>query len=117
MIIKIKNLTTHMILGVYEFEKRQKQKVVVNLEIDFDEKDAAITDDISDTLNYHPICDKVTEILQEKPYQLIETVVQKIGDYIMDFEIVNSCIVEIDKPEAPIDNVESLSVTQHFKSN
>ncbi len=115
MIIKIKNLAVNMILGVYEFEKQGTQKVIVNLEIDFDEGNAAETDNIKDTLNYHPICDDVTAILKDRPYELIETVVEKIGKYILSYEIVNSVNVEIDKPEAPIEGVESLSVSKLFK--
>jgi len=71
MIIKIKNLKVDMIIGVYEFEKQNKQLVIVNLEIDFDEGKAPETDNIEDTLNYHPLCTDITNMLTEKPYELI----------------------------------------------
>ena len=36
MIIKIENLKLRTIVGIYEWEKKTKQDIVINVEIEFD---------------------------------------------------------------------------------
>jgi dihydroneopterin aldolase len=112
--IKIKNLTGHCIIGVYEEEKHKKQKVIVNIEIDYDEGVAGESDSIEDTLNYHPICDWINNIIAKKEFELIEALVEEIGSYIISLDRVSEVYVEIDKPDAPIAGIESISVSKKF---
>jgi dihydroneopterin aldolase len=65
-------------------------------------------------LDYGLICKSVKKILLSRHYELIETVVWLVGEYIMSHQSVNTAIVEIDKPEVLIDNVESVSVSKTF---
>ncbi|HCR85884.1 MAG TPA: dihydroneopterin aldolase [Alphaproteobacteria bacterium] len=115
MIVKIKNLTIEGILGIYEFEQRKKQRIVVNLEIDFDEGDAPKTDSIHSTMNYHPICDGIRKMLAENNFQLVERVVYVVGQYVLSYAQVRSVKVEIDKPDAPIEGLESVSVSEFYQ--
>lgn len=42
-------------VGIWEWEKRIKQTVVIDIEMSADIKKAASTDDINDTLNYKAV--------------------------------------------------------------
>jgi FolB domain-containing protein len=114
MITRIKNLTTNCIIGVYELEKKKKQKLIVNAKIEFDEGLASETDNINDTQNYHPICDGIIKILNEGNFELLEKAVTEVGKFILSFPKIVSVDVEIDKPEAPIEGIESISVSKFF---
>jgi FolB domain-containing protein len=114
MIVKIKNLTVEGTLGIYEFEQRKKQRIIVNLEIDFDEGNSQISDSIHDSMNYHPICDGITKMISEGTFQLIERVAYLVGQQVLSYPQVRSVKVEIDKPDAPIIGLESVSVVGFY---
>ncbi|MCK5391899.1 MAG: FolB domain-containing protein, partial [Deltaproteobacteria bacterium] len=59
MIIKIKNLKLRTIVGIYEWEKKTKQDIVINVEIEFDGSKAIETDNIEDTVDYKTITKKI----------------------------------------------------------
>lgn len=115
MIAKIKNLTTTALVGVYEFELQKKQKIIINLEIDYDAGVAPETDKIEDCMNYHPICDGVKKLVSDTKYELIEKICNEVGKYVLSYDKVRSVKVEIDKPEAPIEGIESVSVSDFYR--
>ncbi len=114
MILKIKNLTAKTIIGVYNDEKLRRQKLVVNAELDYDEGKSPQSDSINDTMNYHPICDKITYLLESGDFHLIEYVCEEIGKICLSTPQVRSAKIEVDKPEAPLKGVDSVSVTKIF---
>lgn len=114
MILKIKNLTGKTIIGVYSDEKLRRQKLVVNAEIDYDAGMSGQSDSINDTMNYHPICDRITELLENGDFHLIEYVCEEVGKICLSYPQVRSAKIEIDKPEAPLKGVDSVSVTKVF---
>ena len=115
MKIIIKQIAVKTLLGVYEEEKQQKQKILIDLEIDYDAGNAPYSDDVADTLNYHPIILDIQEMLSNGEYELLERAVQVVGEYLLSLKLVNSAHVKIDKPEAPIDNIGCISVAEFFK--
>ncbi len=114
MLLKIKDLTAKTTIGVYDNEKLRQQRLVVNIEIDYDEGKSTQSDSINDTMNYHPICDRITELLEDGDNHLIEFVCEKIGAICLSYPQVKSAKVEVDKPEVPLKSVRSISVTKEF---
>lgn len=115
MIIRIKNLKCETIIGVYPAERSSKQILIINMKIKYDDGVAAESDDIKDTINYHEVVDKVRGLVESSQYNLLETLVEKIGETILEYKKVISCEIEIDKPNAPIENIDSVSVSKKFK--
>lgn len=115
MIIIIKNLKVKGMLGVYEEEKHAKQTVIVNAEIDFDEGPSIESDNIEDTLDYHPICNEISRIISEGNYELLEKMLNDIGKFILSDEKVNWAYVRLDKPEAPIENIDAICMAKKFE--
>ncbi len=115
MIIKIKNLHCETVIGVYQSEKTQKQPLVVNVKIDYDEGKSPITDNIEDGMNYHLIVDKIKEHIESRNFELVERVVEEVGEIVMSYNKVRSCKVEVDKPKGPIEFIDSFSVSKKFK--
>ena len=115
MIIRIKDLEALCMIGVYEQEKHQKQKLIVNMKIEFDEGQAGASDLLDDTLDYHPICNNVREMLHNNEYELVERAVNEVGKYLLSLDKVVAADVEIDKPEAPIEGIRCVSVSKYFK--
>lgn len=89
--------------GVFQEEKTLGQKFILSLELLLDFTAAAKNGDLSQSVHYGELCHKVESIFQEKSYDLIETVVYKIGYYVLsEYPIVKEVKVFLKKPWAPI---------------
>lgn len=89
--------------GVFKEEKILGQKFILSLELSLDFSGAAKKGDLSKSVHYGELCHNVERIFQEKSYDLIETVVYKIGYYILnEYEMVREVKVLLKKPWAPI---------------
>ena len=63
-IVFIKQLEVISTIGVYEWEKSLQQKLYFDLEMAFDNKPAAASDDINLTLNYFSVAEVVNQFAQ-----------------------------------------------------
>ena len=67
-IIYIKDLRVKTIIGVFDWERKVKQEVSIDLEFPFDCKKAAKTDSIEDTIDYKTICKGVIKFVEESSF-------------------------------------------------
>jgi D-erythro-7,8-dihydroneopterin triphosphate epimerase len=111
MIIKIENLKLRTIVGIYEWEKKTKQDIVINVEIEFDGTKAIESDDIEDTVDYKSITKKIITLVEESEFNLIERIAGEAIKIIMENEKVEKASVRVDKPGA-LRFTDSVSVTQ-----
>jgi 7,8-dihydroneopterin aldolase/epimerase/oxygenase len=89
--------------GVLPEETRLGQRFFVNLTVEVDLKQAGETDDLQYTINYAELYHSCKEIVEGKPYKLIEAVAEKIASVILeDSPIINTCTVKVIKPNPPI---------------
>jgi D-erythro-7,8-dihydroneopterin triphosphate epimerase len=111
MIIRIEDLRLRTIVGIYEWEKENKQDIVINVEIEFDGTKAIETDDIADTIDYKSITKKIITMVEESEFNLIERIAGEAIKIIMENEKVEKASVRVDKPGA-LRFTDSVSVTQ-----
>ncbi|WP_406246941.1 dihydroneopterin aldolase [Microbacterium sp. M] len=98
--------------GVYEHERENGQEFTVDLRLSLDLSDAAASDDVADTVHYGELADKVVEIVEGEPVNLIETLAERIADVALADERVLFAMVTVHKPHAPIAHTFSdVSVT------
>src|SRR5699024_8955091 len=69
--------------GVFDHEKRQGQKFIVDLTCWMDFQEAAATDDLAKTVSYADLADIAAEIVEGPARDLIETVATEIAEKIM----------------------------------
>ena len=67
-IIYIKDLRVKTIIGIFDWERKVKQEVSIDMEFPFDCKRAAKTDSIEDTVDYKTICKGVLSLLRNRPF-------------------------------------------------
>jgi FolB domain-containing protein len=111
MIVKIKNLRIDTILGVYKWEENHQRTLLFNVEIESDCKNAFVTDNIEDTIDYDHITNQIRDYVVNNRCRLIEKMVSQILDLIMQDERISKCTLEVDKLKV-YDFVDSFSVTQ-----
>lgn len=99
-IIFIRDLEINATIGVFEWEKRIKQKVRVDLEMGAETSKAAKTDSINDTLDYRAISKRVIQFVEDSRYGLLETLIEKVADVLLTEFSIPWVRVTISKPRA-----------------
>jgi dihydroneopterin aldolase len=82
-IIFLSGLTTECIIGIWDWERRVKQKVVIDLEMATDIRRAARTDHIDDTLDYKRVSKRLLQFVTESEFQLVETLTERIAEIVV----------------------------------
>ena len=82
-IIFLTGLTTECIIGIWDWERRVKQKVVVDLEMGADIRRAAGSDRIDDTLDYKSVSKRLLQFIGDSEFQLVETLTERIAELVI----------------------------------
>ena len=80
--IYIKDLRIKTIIGIFDWERKVKQEVSIDLEFPFDCKKAAATDAIEDATDYKAIAKGVIKFVEESSFQLQETLAENIAELV-----------------------------------
>ena len=87
-IIFLTGLTTECIIGIWDWERKVKQKVVIDLEMGADIRKAAASDHIDDTLDYKRVSKRVLQFVGDSQFQLVETMTEQIARIIVtEFDV------------------------------
>lgn len=105
-IVYVKNLRVKALIGIYEWERRIQQEVRIDLEMAWDNRIPAASDDIKHTLNYKEAAQKVTSLVQGSEYQLVETLAETIAKTLIDDMQLPWIKVTLGKPFAVSDSDE-----------
>lgn len=89
--------------GVLDFERRDGQVFLVDLELGVDTRPAAASDDLADTVDYGALTLAVKQAVESDPVDLIETLAQRIASVCLLAQRVEWATVTVHKPHAPID--------------
>ncbi|MDH5571871.1 MAG: dihydroneopterin aldolase [Gammaproteobacteria bacterium] len=82
-IIYLKDLKIETIIGIYDWERETKQTVSLDLDMAYDIRKAAASDDIEDTLNYKAVAKRLISFVEESQFLLVETMAENITDIIL----------------------------------
>ena len=99
-IIFLNELKIDTVIGIWEWERKIRQTVVVDLEMSADIRKAAKTDSVEDTLNYKQVAKRIHQFVGESSFQLVETLAEKIAGIIRDEFGVEWVRVSVNKPGA-----------------
>ena len=88
------------IIGIWEWERKIRQTVIIDLEMSADIAKAAATDDVADTLNYKSVAKRLQQFVGESSFQLVETLAERIAGIVRDEFGVAWVKVTVHKPGA-----------------
>ena len=83
-IIYLRDLRIDTIIGIYDWERRMKQTIILDLDMGTDIRKAANSDNIEDTLNYKAVAKRLMSYVGESEFELVETLAEKITEIIME---------------------------------
>lgn len=89
--------------GVFDHERREGQRFVVDLVLGLDTTTAAATDDLQETVDYGSLMASVRTAVETDPVDLIETLAQRIAGVCLSDTRVEWVRVTVHKPQAPLD--------------
>lgn len=81
-IVFIEALKIDTLIGIYDWERRAKQPVVLDLEMAFDNRVPAASDDIRDTLDYKAVSKRLQAFVGEAQFGLVETLAERCADIV-----------------------------------
>lgn len=98
--IFLRDLRVEATIGIWEWERRIRQYVSIDLEMAADIARAAATDRIEDTLNYKGVAKRVQEFVGTSSFQLVETLAERIAALVLEEFGVPWVRVTVNKPGA-----------------
>ncbi|QNN64034.1 dihydropteroate synthase [Leucobacter denitrificans] len=89
--------------GVFDFEREQGQKFLVDADVQVDLRAASANDDLASTVHYGELAEAIVAAVSNDPVDLIETVAERVAEVALSFSAVTEARVTIHKPDAPIE--------------
>lgn len=88
-IVFIEDLRIDTVIGVYDWERKIRQTVAVDLEMGFDNTRPASTDAIADTLDYKSVAKRLIAFVEAAEYELVETLAERCAELVLaEFAVV-----------------------------
>lgn len=82
-IVYIRALQIETIIGIYDWERRVKQQVVLDIEMGADIRRAASSENIADALDYSAVSARLLEYVGNGSFLLIETLAEQCAAIIL----------------------------------
>ena len=99
-IIYLRELRVETVIGIYEWERRIRQPVIIDLQMAADIHRAAATDSIHDTLNYKAVAKRLIAFIEGSQFQLVETLAERTAEIVMNEFHVPWLRLEVNKKGA-----------------
>jgi len=99
-IIYLRGLKIETIIGVFDWERKIKQTVVLDLEMAADIRQAAATDELEDTLNYKAVAKRLIDFVSHSEFKLVETLSERITEIVLTEFSVPWVRLQLNKPGA-----------------
>lgn len=99
-IVYITDLQIETIIGIYDWEREVKQRVSLDLEMAFDIRRAAETDDIEYALNYKAVAKRLIGFIEGSEFFLIESMAEKVAKIVQQEFGVTWLRLSLSKPGA-----------------
>lgn len=99
-IVYIRELEIETIIGIYDWEREQKQTVSMDLEMGTDIVPAANSEDIANTLDYKAVAKRLIEFVEGSEFYLVETMAEQIAQIVLTEFSVPWLRLRLGKPGA-----------------
>ena len=101
-IIRVKDLSLRTLIGFKPHEKKYKQDVIIQVEVEVDSSKVDNNDDYKDEgfYDYRSMTKSIIRLVEESHYDLLEALTSRVLEEIMSNQLVLKARVEIEKPHA-----------------
>ena len=95
--IVIKNLILNIFIGIHDFEKKKKQKVRFNIEVETNPNTKPSNKDFSTIVDYETLVNKIKALVKKQNHELLEELAENIFKIIFQNKLVKKAKVKLEK--------------------
>jgi dihydroneopterin aldolase len=99
-IVFIEDLRIETVIGIYDWERKIKQTIAIDLEMAFDNRKPASSDKIDDTLDYKAVSKRLITFVENSHFELVETLAERCAEIVMQEFGVPWLRLKLSKPGA-----------------
>ena len=96
-IVYLRALKVDCVIGVWEWERRIRQTVIIDLDLGCDIRAAADSDALADALNYRDVAKRVESFTRASEFALVEKLAEQIAQLLLTEFAVVWCRVAVNK--------------------
>ena len=95
--ILVRDLILKISVGIHDFEKKKKQRVKFNLDINTDPSLVPDDNNLNSIINYEDVIKNIKKITNKKHYPLLETLAEKVFSKLFENTKVKKVKLRIEK--------------------
>ena len=95
--VVIKNLILNIFIGIHDFEKKKKQKVRFNIEVETNPNTKPSNKDFSTIVDYETLVNKIKALVKKQHHELLEELAENIFKIIFQNKLVKKAYVKLEK--------------------
>ena len=95
--VVIKNLILNIFIGIHDFEKKKKQKVRFNIELETNPNTKPSNKDFSTIVDYETLVNKIKGLVKRQHHELLEELAENIFRIIFQNKLVKKANVKLEK--------------------
>lgn len=99
-IVYIRELEIRTIIGIFDWEREQRQVVSLDLEMAADNRAAASTDSIEQALDYKSVAKRLIDFIESSEFFLVETLAERVAEIVIEEFNVPWVKLRLGKPGA-----------------
>jgi dihydroneopterin aldolase len=99
-IVFIRDLQIETVIGIYDWERKVRQIISLDIDMASDIKKAASSDNIDDTLSYKTVAKRLIAFVEQSEFELVESLAEKICEIILGEFNVPWVRLTLNKPGA-----------------
>jgi dihydroneopterin aldolase len=86
--IFVNGLTAECIIGLWDWERQVKQKLVIDLELETDIRKAAASERLEDTIDFERVSRRLVKYVEESNFHLVETLIDRLARIVLtEFDV------------------------------
>jgi dihydroneopterin aldolase len=98
--IFLNDLRIKAIVGIWDWERKLRQTISIDLQMGADIRKAAATDNIEDTLDYKQVAKRIQQFVEDSEFRLVETLAENIARVALSEFDIPWITVRVNKPGA-----------------
>jgi dihydroneopterin aldolase len=107
--VLVKDLIFNTSIGIHDFERKQKQQIKFNIEIDINSSLKPSNNNLNTIVNYEVVINSIKTLTQKKHYDLLEVLAEDIFFNLFQNKDIIKVKLKIEKPEV-IKNTTSVGI-------
>ena len=95
--VVIKNLILNTFIGIHDFEKKKKQRVRFNIEVETNPNTKPSNKDFSTIVDYETLVNKIKTLVKKQHHELLEELAENIFRIIFQNKLVKKVNIKLEK--------------------